>query len=271
MSHLPAEMIVRVRAGTTVADARRGPGRGRPDGAARPGPAGAGDRRRRAGRRATADCAGCATDRCATPSSRSASSSAEGKLVKAGRSGGQERDRLRPVPAAGRVARARWACWPRWCCAASRCRPARQWFVGRRRRRPLRPAPPAVPPVGASCGTAARPGSCSKATPTTWPTRPAGSSARRSPASAGPPPVPSGGRASLTAGGLRAASGPWRRVAGRGRGRDGAHRRRRAGRRRSPRSSRHRRPRVSGAASCRPPSRTASTRPAGSIPGRSVR
>ena len=52
VSHQPAEMIVRVRAGTTVAELDRGRRRRRPDGRPRPVPAGSGDRRRRARRRA---------------------------------------------------------------------------------------------------------------------------------------------------------------------------------------------------------------------------
>ena len=84
-----------------------------------------------------------------------------------GRPDGQERQRLRPVPAAGRVARHARPSSATSSCAPAPARRRRRLVSRRRRRRPVRAVPARCTGRVSSSGTARRPGCCWKATPAT--------------------------------------------------------------------------------------------------------
>ena len=146
VEHEPAEMTVRVRAGTTVAELDDALGE-HGQCVALPASDGAtvgGVARRRPQRHPPARLGPGARHAC----SRCATCRPTGRLIKGGRADGEERQRLRPAAGCSSARSARSGSSPRSCCAPGRVPACERWFAGEADpfalRRPAAPARRAV-------------------------------------------------------------------------------------------------------------------------------
>ena len=128
VAHEPAEMIVRVRAGTTLDELRAVVRAGGQDVALEADdPA----------RATVGGILAVGQQRLPAPRARPGArrrpggdgGDLGGELIRAGAPAGQERDRLRPVPAAWSGRSAPWPCWARWSCDAGPEPEVESWWV----------------------------------------------------------------------------------------------------------------------------------------------